>query len=184
MNMVAERVISLRSRDYMAGMDSGGWEKTLREGREMYAELSDLYKPEDITVEKFSGVESPDESIRAIHIRHLQRILLFHPDAIARHEASFIARHYQIDKMVAKMMIVASHGDSIVEVHEVLEALGEMHGQRHPAFTVRQIARFLENYAEKNSNPLRTHPDIVATLIRARRQNAALISKFPELKQS
>jgi len=142
-----------------------GMEASLELFRVHYKADLEQIKPEDITIENFKGCRSQDRVTRMRWIWRLKKILLFHPDPIARHEACFMFAFYQISRGVSSMMIIADYDKSIVAVHEALEALGEME------ITPEIIGEFLASYPGSSPNQLRTHSDIAATLKRAIRQN-------------
>ena len=149
---------------------------------EMRGAFADI-RAEDVTVEAFAGCNSVDSSVRKMTMRRLYHLMVFHPDPIIRHEASFIVLHYQCDELVSKLMIAANEEESIVATHEALEALGEMRGRTKMAFFYREsIRKFLAAYRTVSPNLNKEHPDIVATLEQAQKRNAAIRAEFAKQK--
>ena len=144
--------------------------------RRSYPDLVEKYKPGDVTIERFAGCINKDESIRAAAVRDLERVLLFHKNPIVRHEASFVALHYQPHRLIIKLMIVADYEDSLVATHEALEALGGMKGdiERMKKYYAERIAEFLKRYRIRSPNRYKDNPDIIATLEQAIKSNAAI----------
>ncbi len=77
------------------------------------------YRAVDVTPARFADPSTWDD---------LQKIVVYHPDPITRHEASFVIGELQPPELVPWLYSVAKFDRSIVATHEAIEALGRTRG--------------------------------------------------------
>jgi len=110
------------------------------------------YQSEDMTAEKFSDPSTWTD---------LKDILIYHPDPIVRHEASFVASQLPYHgNLVPYLISVVKFDQSIVAKHEAIEALGNVGGSE-----ASKVYRFLSRiFTQRGYDEGVYHPDVQATI--------------------
>lgn len=109
------------------------------------------YRFQDMVFSNFSGPATYGD---------LKDILLYHPNPVVRHEASFIIGELGIEELIPYLVKVVKFDQSIVGTHEAIEALGKFKNSRE----AERIKRFLTQITtNKNYDERIRDPDIQAT---------------------
>lgn len=93
----------------------------------------------------------------------LKDILLYHPNPIVRHEASYIIGDFNIHDLVPALIDSVKYDPSVVAKHESAEALGFIKGDA--AAQAYNFIKTLLNDKDKSifTDPLVYHEDVIVT---------------------
>lgn len=110
------------------------------------------YEALDITCDRFRD---------PVSWRDLKDVLIYHPNPVARHEASFVIGELQIEDLIPWLYSVLKFDRSIVAKHEAAEALGRTRGTQ-----AKRIYRLLNRFTDPDFrfDPEVYHPDVQATI--------------------
>ena len=95
----------------------------------------------------------------------LKNVLIYHPDPIVRHEASFVVGEIQPDELIGWLYGVVKFDSSIVATHEAIEALGRTRNKNYARRLFQRLTGLRDG--ARGIDERLGHPDVQATFDRA-----------------